>query len=75
MKKTTECSMSKQAMIFDLEQGLVAEYRALDLCQFLLKILPDTADQKIITRIIKDEQRHVKIVQGLKNDIINFYQS
>ena len=67
--------MSKQAMIFDLEQGLAAEYGALDLCQFLLKLLPDTADQKIISKIIRDEERHIKIVQGLKNDIINYYQN
>jgi hypothetical protein len=75
MKKTTECSMSKQAMIFDLEQGLAAEYRALDLCQFIIKLLPDKGDQEIIAKIIKDEQRHIKVVGDLKNDIINFYQS
>lgn len=75
MKKTTERKMSKQSMIADLEQGLAAEYRALDLCQFVFKILPDVADQKVIAKIIKDEQRHIKIVQGLKNDIINFYQN
>ena len=67
--------MSKQTMIFDLEQGLTAEYQALDLCQFIFKMLPDLDDQQLIAKIIKDEERHIKIVQELKNDLINFYQN
>ena len=67
--------MSKQAMIFDLEQGLTAEYRALDLCRFLLTVLADQTDRIVIEKIIKDEQKHIKIVQKLKNDLIEFYRN
>ncbi len=73
MKKTTGCTMSKQAIIADLDEGLKAEYRALDLCNFLLTTLPDEADKKVIARIAKDEERHIEIAKELKNEIINFY--
>lgn len=58
-----ECPMSQKDILFDLGEGLLAERRAFDLCRFLLTILKDEDDKKIIAKIAKDEKRHIKIVE------------
>lgn len=67
--------MSKQDIIFDLDQGLAAEFRALDLCKFLHELMADQEDKDKIRQIMSDEEKHIEIVKGLKNDIINHYQA
>lgn len=57
--------MSRQDILTDLSEGLLAEKRALDLCQFLLTVLTDENDKKIISKIARDEKRHVKVVKNL----------
>lgn len=57
--------MSRQDILTDLSEGLLAEKRALDLCQFLLTVLTDENDKKIISKIAQDEKKHVKVVEGL----------
>ena len=57
--------MSKDNLIFNLKKGLESELYAVELCRELLNILEDDNEKKTISNILKDEERHVKIVEDL----------
>ncbi|OGZ35249.1 MAG: hypothetical protein A3A94_01385 [Candidatus Portnoybacteria bacterium RIFCSPLOWO2_01_FULL_43_11] len=59
------CSMSKEDIIFNLNKGLEAEHRALDMCQRLLAILDEPEEKEKISLIITDEKEHIKITERL----------
>ncbi len=71
MKKET-CPMSKDAIIFDLNKGLEAEYRAMELCEKLMPLLDHELDKKDIEGIIEDEKEHIEITNNLI-EIVNKY--
>ncbi|PKM91754.1 hypothetical protein CVU82_00925 [Candidatus Falkowbacteria bacterium HGW-Falkowbacteria-1] len=60
-----KCSMSQEGILLNLQKGLDSEVRARDLCQELLSVMDDENDKKIIDKILKDEERHIKITEEL----------
>jgi len=71
--KFDQCSMSQEGILLNLEKGLDSEIRARDLCQDLLEVLDDDRDKKIVEKILKDEERHIKITQELLTIAKAFY--
>lgn len=57
--------MSQEGILLNLQKGLDSEVRARDLCQELLSVMDDENDKKIIDKILKDEERHIKITEEL----------
>ncbi len=72
-----ECSVSKKGILFNLEEGLKCEERALaiyeDLAALLDKRIDYADDLKVIREIIADEKRHIKIVNNLKTIVDDYY--
>lgn len=67
-----KCSLSKEAMIKNLETCLASEEKALSLYEELLLVLEDELDKKRIEMIANDERRHVDIVKNTI-DVIRVY--
>lgn len=68
-----QCSMSQEGILLNLEKGLDSEIRARDLCRDLLEVLDDERDKKIVEKILKDEERHIKITEELISVAKAFY--
>jgi len=68
-----QCSMSQEGILLNLEKGLDSEIRARDLCRDLLEVLDDERDKKIVEKILKDEERHIKITEELISIAKAFY--
>lgn len=68
-----ECSMSKDAILMNLEKGLESEHRAWELCDQMLQILEDEADRAQIARIKADEEKHIKITENMIAVVKNSY--
>ncbi|MCK9439226.1 MAG: hypothetical protein WCY43_02950 [Patescibacteria group bacterium] len=68
-----QCSMSQEGILLNLEKGLDSEIRARDLCRDLLEVLDDEKDKKIVEKILKDEERHIKITEELISIAKAFY--
>lgn len=60
-----QCSMSQEGILLNLQKGLESEIRAKLLCQDLLEVLDSEDDKKIVEKILKDEERHIKITEEL----------
>ncbi|MFA7365406.1 MAG: hypothetical protein WCZ12_03595 [Patescibacteria group bacterium] len=71
--KFEQCSMSQEGILLNLRKGLDSEIRARDLCQELLEVIDDENDRKIIEKILKDEERHIKITEELMTITKAFY--
>ncbi|HNV12949.1 MAG TPA: hypothetical protein PK686_03690 [bacterium] len=71
--KFNQCSMSQEGILLNLQKGLDSEVRARDLCQELLEVLDDENDKKIVEKILKDEERHIKITEELISIAKAFY--
>ncbi len=65
--------MSQEGILLNLQKGLDSEVRARDLCQELLEVLDDENDKKIVEKILKDEERHIKITEELISIAKAFY--
>lgn len=65
--------MSKEGILLNLEKGLDSEYRAMEVCREILNYLEDPEDRAVIERIIKDEEKHVKITENLISVTKSFY--
>jgi len=65
--------MSQEGILLNLRKGLDSEIRARDLCQELLEVIDDENDRKIIEKILKDEERHIKITEELMTITKAFY--
>jgi rubrerythrin len=65
--------MSQEGILLNLEKGLDSEIRARDLCRDLLEVLDDEKDKKIVEKILKDEERHIKITEELISIAKAFY--
>jgi rubrerythrin len=59
------CPMKKQDVLFNFENGLKAEERAIALCRELIGLMDDHEDKKKLERIIADEVRHIAITREL----------
>lgn len=70
MKKN--CSLNKNGIILNLNEGLEIEYRALDMYRDLLTRLNDKVDKNMVEMIIDDEKKHIKLVENLI-EIVNQY--
>jgi rubrerythrin len=68
-----KCSMSQEGILTNLEKGMKSEVRARDLCQELLGVIDDENDKKIIEKILKDEERHIKMTEELMMITKAFY--
>jgi len=65
--------MRQEEILLNLQKGLDSEVRARDLCQELLEVLDDENDKKIVEKILKDEERHIKITEELISIAKAFY--
>jgi len=65
--------MSQEGILLNLQKGLDSEVRARDLCQELLEVLDVENDKKIVEKILKDEERHIKITEELISIAKAFY--
>lgn len=68
-----KCSMSQEGILLNLSKGLDSEVRARDLCRELLKVLDNENDQRIVKKIMEDEERHIKITEDLISVTKAFY--
>ena len=59
------CPMKKQDILFNFENGLKAEERAIAVCRELIGMMTDDEDKKKLERIIQDEIRHIRITHEL----------
>jgi len=60
-----KCQMSKSGILSNLEKGMESEKRALELCRDLIPFLDNQTDKDIVSKIMLDEARHIKITQNL----------
>lgn len=65
--------MSQEGILLNLSKGLDSEVRARDLCRELLKVLDNENDQRIVKKIMEDEERHIKITEDLISVTKAFY--
>ena len=57
--------MSKEDIVFNLNQGLEAERRALEMSQRLLVLLDNPEEKEKISLIVADEEKHIEITKRL----------
>ena len=69
----SQCSMSQDGILLNLQKGLESEERAHDLCQELLSYIEDEDDKEIIEKIKQDEEEHIKITKELISVAKAFY--
>ena len=58
-------SLSKEALLRDMENNLKAEKKALSNYEKLSQILEDPEDTKAIQEIAQCEKKHIKIIEKL----------
>lgn len=73
-KKDNNYFLEKEDILFNLEQGLRAENRALGMCKDLMDLLSDKEDKEKISKIILDEENHIKITEKLIKDANHYYR-
>jgi rubrerythrin len=71
----SKCSMSQDGILLNLQKGLESEIRCRDLCKNLLSYLDDENDKKVIEKIMKDEEEHMKITEELISVTRAFYNN
>lgn len=71
----SQCSMSQEGILLNLNKGLDSEVRARDLCKELLSFIDDENDKKIIEKILKDEEEHINITRELITIAKAFYNN
>ncbi|MEI7497845.1 MAG: hypothetical protein WCK11_01005 [Candidatus Falkowbacteria bacterium] len=72
--KPVTCSLNQKDAIFDLNQALKAEERALESYQMIVDLLDSDAEQETISNVIEDEKRHIAMVKELISDLTGNYQ-
>jgi rubrerythrin len=57
--------MNRNDILFNLNEGLKAEYKAIDVYQDLLRKLKDKADRNAIELVLEDEHKHVRYLEEM----------
>jgi rubrerythrin len=65
--------MSQDGILLNFRKGLESENRALDLCRDLAATLEDETDRAAVEKIMHDEEKHIKITEGLINIAEQYY--
>ena len=63
--ESKSCSMNRNDIVFNLKEGLKAEYRAVDVYKELLPKLTDKTDQNTIELVIEDEKKHIRFLEEM----------
>jgi rubrerythrin len=57
--------MNRNDILFNLQEALKAEYRAVEVYQDLLRKIKDKADRNEIEMVIGDERKHVRYLEEM----------
>ena len=68
-----KCTMSREDILKNLEEGLKSENQAKTICEDISALLEEGTDKEQIQRIIADEEKHIKITEKLMEAVDTFY--